>query len=264
MTIRLILFSLLLTSILFAYTDNDIDGVEDKLDLCPNTSFDLLVDKNGCPENESTLQQISVGEFTFQIGHEINFDNLSNKNNRYNFFMDYTYKQWNVSISNSQQENEDNRNNTGDVYLSLGYLFKINALQNKIIIGSKIANSNNELSTAENDYFTTVHLTHTLNQKQSIFTHLNYTLTGNSPIESYKNTLGYTLGSDYAVNKKYYTALSYDYVQSIYHESEAYKAISFFNQYLISDDFYLNLNYSRSLDENSFKHSIALNLGVIF
>jgi hypothetical protein len=34
--------------VLFAYVDSDMDGVEDKDDLCPNTLMTDLVDLNGC------------------------------------------------------------------------------------------------------------------------------------------------------------------------------------------------------------------------
>lgn len=33
---------------LLAYSDYDMDGVEDNIDKCPNTSFNELVDIEGC------------------------------------------------------------------------------------------------------------------------------------------------------------------------------------------------------------------------
>ena len=41
-----LIFSLaLVNTLLIGYEDSDIDGVDDSIDLCPDTSFDKLVDK---------------------------------------------------------------------------------------------------------------------------------------------------------------------------------------------------------------------------
>ena len=44
----LIVLLVLSSTSLLAYEDSDLDGVEDKLDQCPNTSFSDLVDIRGC------------------------------------------------------------------------------------------------------------------------------------------------------------------------------------------------------------------------
>ena len=45
---RKIFLLLSLTIGLLAYSDSDLDGVDDKIDLCPNTPFSDLIDINGC------------------------------------------------------------------------------------------------------------------------------------------------------------------------------------------------------------------------
>ena len=37
--------------LLFAYSDSDMDGVEDYEDKCPNTQFDELVEYDGCSKS---------------------------------------------------------------------------------------------------------------------------------------------------------------------------------------------------------------------
>ena len=46
---QIVLSVLLLSSVLVAYKDQDIDGVDDSRDLCLNTPFDVIVDERGCP-----------------------------------------------------------------------------------------------------------------------------------------------------------------------------------------------------------------------
>ena len=45
---KLLILFVILPLWLFAYSDNDLDGVEDKNDLCPNTSLIEIVDDTGC------------------------------------------------------------------------------------------------------------------------------------------------------------------------------------------------------------------------
>lgn len=262
MTNKYLLFFLLLTKLVFSYEDHDIDGVENSLDLCPNTSFELLVDAHGCPLKNPNND--FLGKLTLQIATEVNFDDVSTSDYNHNFLTNYQYHQWNITLSNSQQESSDNTHNRGDLYFSTAYLFENPKVNSKLMMGIKIANGSNDISTGENDYFTALHLSHILNEKQTFFAHFNYTLTGNAPTQNYQNTLGYSVGSGYALSSNYHTTLSYDYIASIYEGNEAYKAISLFNNYLIHDAYYLNLNYSRGLDEFSYKHSLELALGTTF
>ena len=248
---------------LFAYVDSDIDGVEDAIDLCPDTSFDKLVDENGCPPNERYW-----GELSIQIGNDISFDELDNRTDNYNFFTNYQYKKWNISLSNSDQTSYDSNNNpstsTGDMYLNTGYFFPNDYLQTKIGLGAKIATANSEIGTGENDYFVSLSFAHALNEKQNLFSYLSYTLNGDSNETNYKNSVAYSLGTGYMLNQNWYSSLSYDYSSSIYEEGEAYQALSLFNSYTFLEDYFITLNYSYGLDELSYKHTLSLKLGINF
>ena len=247
---------------LFA-VDSDIDGVEDSIDLCPNTSFDKLVDENGCPPNERYW-----GELNIQIGNDISFDTFDERTDNYNFFTNYQYKKWNISLSNANQTSYDSNNNpstsTGDIYLNTGYFFSNDSLQTKISLGTKIATASSEIGTGENDYFASLSLSHLINEKQNIFAYLSYTLNGDSNETNYKNAIAYSLGTGYMPNKNWYSSLSYDYSSSIYEGEEAYEALSLFNSYSFLEDYFITLNYTYGLDERSYKHTFGLKLGVTF
>ncbi|CAA6825430.1 MAG: Unknown protein, partial [uncultured Sulfurovum sp.] len=150
---RFSLAFLLLNTLLLAYQDNDLDGVDDAVDLCPNTSFDKLVNEDGCPEDE-----IYLGKITFQIGNDISFDEFEQRTDNFNFFGNYQYRKWNISLSNANQTSFDSNNNastsSGDLYLSTGYNLNFNKIYSKIIVGTKIALAKEEVGTGENDYFT--------------------------------------------------------------------------------------------------------------
>ncbi len=55
--LRAIFLILLGSSLLFGFSDSDLDGVDDSLDRCPNTPISDIVDKNGCSVKSVIIDQ---------------------------------------------------------------------------------------------------------------------------------------------------------------------------------------------------------------
>ena len=260
---RLIFSLFILHSSLLGYDDSDIDGVDDSIDLCPNTSFDKLVDENGCPEDERYL-----GSITLQLGSDIAIDEDNKQINNYNFFGSYSYKKWYISLSNTQQTTYDSNNNrstnSGDIYISSGYQFNHKDFQSNLNFGVKIATANETIGTGERDYFGLVDINYFISNKQTLFAQLGYTLTGDSPTTTYENSIAYALGTGYMVNAQWYSSFSYDNSTSIYSDAQNYKSISWFNSYSFLDDYFVSLNYTYGIDNISYPHTLSLKLGVTF
>lgn len=263
----LIVFIFSLT--LFAYQDYDIDGVEDDKDRCPNTPFDKLVDQWGCPKDDKYN-----GSLTFKIGSDISIDKEYKQINNLNFYLNYRYNQLDLSISNANytvlDSPIDSFSDTGDIYVSGGYLFTNDSLYTKISLGSKISTSkvneetDNYIRTGENDYFAAVNINYFLNDKQNLFLYYGYTISGDSDKINYENTNTYSIGSGYALNSQWYSALSYEYSSSVYTNVSAYSALSWFNSYDFSDMFFGTINYAYALDNLSYDHTISIKLGIYF
>ncbi len=259
--IRLYIFLLLINIPIHAFEDDDIDGVENSKDLCPNTSFEDTVDEEGCPEN-----QHYKGRITLSIGSDINIDDSTTTD--YNFFSNYNYKAWDFSLYSSQQSSLDTNNNesqsAGDLYLSSSYNKSKGNLYTKLTFGAKIATGDNEISTGESDYFTNLYISYAFTNKLAILSSLSYTLTGDSNETTYNNPLGYSLGIGYMLNDAWYSSLTYQNVDSIYEDSENYQSISLFNSYNFSDNFFGTLSYTKGLDDLSYDQTISIRLGVNF
>jgi len=253
---------LVLATSLFAFNDQDIDGVDDAHDLCINTPFDVIVDENGCPYKKGIK-----GKFLFQIGEDISFNTASNRTNTLNIFLNYNYKQWDFSISSSNF-NATNINTVvdteDDLYLTVGYLSQYGKLNTKISVGTKFAFMDNDSIDRDNDYFISANLDYFISPKQNIFLYHSYTLSGNSDTTKYENFHSLSLGTGYAVTNKWYSAISYNYAQSPYPHAKDYKALSWFNYYLLPNDFYISSNYARTLNNSSYDHMLSLNIGVKF
>jgi hypothetical protein len=260
--IKTILSVLLLSSTLLAYEDHDIDGVDDSKDLCPNTPFDIIVDERGC-----SYDKIFLGKLTLQIGSTIRFNRLSDRSDTLDLYINYRYLHWDFSLSSSNY-NTTNLNTIADqeddLYLTMGQLFQYNSLNTKISVGTKFALMDKEAASRDNDYFASVNFDYFINKKQNIFLYYNYTLSGDSDTTDYNDFYTYSVGSGYALSDKWYSAISYNYAGSIHPEDEAYKAISWFNSYTLSKDFFISCNYAYALADLSYDHTISFNIGVHF
>jgi hypothetical protein len=259
--IRLYSFLLLIAIQLHAFEDDDIDGVENSKDLCPNTSFEDTVNDNGCPEDNNYW-----GKITLSIGSDINIDDSTTTD--YNFFSNYNYKAWDFSLYSSQQSAIDTNNNetqsAGDLYISSSYSKSIENIYIKTTLGTKLATGDKEISTGESDYFTNLYISYALTNDLAILSSIGYTLTGDSNETNYNNSLGYSLSMGYMANDKWYSSLTYQNSDSIYEDSENYQSISLFNSYNFTRNFFGTITYTKGLDELSYDQTISLRLGVNF
>jgi len=144
--VYLSLILLLATNGAFAYQDYDIDGIDDSVDLCPNTPFDELVDKNGCSKSQKPQKNIKdYGHLTLKVGTNIYRDEDYDDDESINLYANYRYKSWDLSISNtrsistSSSYDEDNSYSDNDVYISLGKTFNTKKGIVKLSVGTKIA-----------------------------------------------------------------------------------------------------------------------------
>ncbi|MFT7879335.1 MAG: hypothetical protein ABXS91_02985 [Sulfurimonas sp.] len=269
---------LLLSTLSFSYQDSDIDGVEDSVDRCPDSSFDEVVDEKGC-----TPTQHYFGVLTLQIGSDISVENESQTTTNFNFFANYRYNDWDITLSNATDTASTSSNTLssayGDLYLSTGYYFEKSTLTAKLSLGIKLAtrdeetdtdtgfkrgNAHEETATGENDLFTSLYLNYGITPKQNLFLYYRYTMSGESNQVDYSNFSTCSLGSGYALTPQWYSALSYDYSGSPYPDTASYKAISWFHSYTFSKRFFATVNYAHGLNDISPDYTVSLKLGVRF
>jgi hypothetical protein len=254
---------LLCSTSLFAFNDQDIDGVEDSKDQCINTPFDVIVDEKGCPYNTTSLMK----NFTLQIGKDFSFNHISERSDTFNVFFNYMYKTWFFSLASSNY-NTTHINTVldteDDLYLTIGHLFQKDKLNTKVSIGTKFAFMDDDSIDRDNDFFISTNFDYFINQKQNIFLYHSYTWSGDSERTDYENFHSFSLGTGYAFTDKWYSALSYNYAQSSYQNAKSYRALSWFNYYALPNDFYISCNYARTLNNSSYDHMISFNIGVKF
>ena len=260
---RLAGFFFIASVLLFGYTDSDIDGVDDSVDLCPGTPFDELVDKHGCSQNK-----LFPGKLIVQIGSDTSFNQIDDTVSNLNIYANYMIKEWNFSIANSNYyvTNLSNDVAENNLYLTAGYTFVKDNIRTRFSVGTKFDLSNWESREQErdNDYYASVNVEYFFQKKHNLFFYYSYTASGDSDVIDYENFHSVSAGYGYSVTDKWYTALSYNYAQNYYPDTDDYRAVSWYNAYRFNKSVYATLNYSHTFDDISYSHIVTFTIGAYF
>lgn len=235
---------------IFGFSDNDLDGVENIYDQCPNTSFDDLVNQYGCP-----IEQY-WGKLNLEIEHISQTQN-DITTTLHDYYINYQYNNWLLSVS----QNYYNNNKFGDLFTSIGYTSNTDNMIWKSYIGLKLAANDNTISTTENDYFMSVSMDYTSLVFLRYFVYLQYILTGNSKTINYANNINYSVGISYLYSNNEYQ-LSYQNSGSKTSKLNQYQNI---NINWIHDFTYLHtsIGYNQSLIDSQ-DYYIYFGIGVNF
>jgi len=263
MYFRLLVISLFVCSNLYAI-DEDIDGVDDSIDRCLNTSFDDLVDEHGCPQGENPQNKKS--KTTLEIGSEVAYDQEDIRTSSLNFYVAYQYDQWSLAFSNRSysidSSSYDALDLAGDYYLMLGYTQSFESFLIQYSLGVKFPNSESDISSNERDYFAFVTLAYPMSDTVVLKGSYGYTLTGDSATQEYSNYHTLMLSTQYQINDKWQMNLGYKYSGSGY--DEEYRTLSLKGCYKLSDSWFMRMGYERGLNDEAYANSLSLSLGVSF
>ncbi|MCF6244025.1 MAG: hypothetical protein L3J43_03195 [Sulfurovum sp.] len=278
----------------YGFQDYDIDGVEDSIDRCANTSFDAIVDKHGCAIDKNKKDYF--GKFTLQVGTQIRQDDVYGSHNTLNLSANYRYKNWDMTLTNIQSTtmgsfSDNNLNDDGDIYLSAGYMFVFSKASLKLTVGTRFLSDMSTQSSStnpsrggrgrgkkgnhtvtattdtislDNDYFTSLNYSYQMNAKQNLFLFTGYTVTDDSPTQTYENYGSFSIGTGYSVTREFYTSVAYNYVGSTYADGEAEQSVSIFGNYHFNKNLFASATYRYAIDELSYDHTLLLSVGIVF
>jgi len=256
---KIIKLLLLLSITLVAYTDMDMDGVDDKSDQCPNTSLTELVDLTGC-----TIKELkSPHHFDISMGYNYSKETNSTINTS-SIQADYYYKNLSIQLSSSFYNSEiDSIKDSGqnDTYLNVYYQLRPT---DKLLlrVGGGVALPTYDNSNNKTDYSLALYGAYSY-KKISILGSLGYTIIGDidDNLTSYNNTRFYNIGLGYYLSNSLYSSISYNNITTVYNGSEDINSISFYNYYSINNHWFLNLNYIYGISDLAIKNSIGVKVG---
>ena len=273
-----ILFIGLIGANLYAYTDSDLDGVEDSKDKCPNTPLTDLVDINGC----SKKSLVSNHHFDIILGASY-FDSDSRTVNTTNTVstsvqFDYYYKNFSLQTYTSYFNTSGNNfsdNGFYDSFIGVAYRFWLSKnFQARVGTGAILPTYDTSLNNNNTDYSATLNLSYRI-KKFNIFVGYRYTLinddnviitdaSGNQRTIAYQNTNSFSAGIGYYINSKLYTSLAYNQSNSIYKNNDDLQTANIYGFYSINKHWFTTLSYSKGLSKSATKNYISLRLGYYF
>ncbi len=267
-----ILFVCTLT--LFAFTDSDLDGVDDVVDKCPNTPITDLVDANGC--SIKSLITDERYDIIFGISYsEINY-RLNEKTDTYttSFQADYYRDDFSLQFSTSYYTSSDSAgydsNGMNDTTIAAYYRFKpLPSLRIDGGIGVILPTYESDLGNNNTDYTFSLNGSYSI-KKINLFAGYRHTLIGDDDIDdgttavSYRNTDAYSFGTGYYFTSSLYSSISYYRSDSIYRDVEAIRNVSIYAFYSIDSHWFATASYARGLSDSTSDNYLALRVGYYF
>jgi hypothetical protein len=256
---------LALAANVFAYTDTDMDGVDDAQDRCPNTPMDELVNTQGCTLTSLKHQyDIIVGGGYSQLNYA---NNAKDDTFTATLQADYYNQNFSAQILSSHytSNNDSGMNDTliaGYYQIPLSDLLSVN-LGGGILLPTYETGYDNEAT----DYMGSIGLTFLVKPQVALVAGYSYTFVNDNDVDgilNYQNTPAYYLGANYLIDSKLSVGGVYQYSESIYRDVEAIKKVSGFGMYRFDSHWFTNATYSYGLSDSASDHSIDLRIGYSF
>jgi predicted porin len=279
---RYALLLLLTNAYLLSYQDLDIDGVDDSIDLCPNTPFDETVDKRGCSKSQTPKNKSGI--VTIKLGVDSQIQD-SNKDKNINLYLNYEYNSWDITLSNSTTSSNiksKNLNRDSNIYIAVGKSLDIKNSNIKVSIGDIIKDKNSienreyknnkekrgasiqyddfnrRYKNRKNTPFISIDVAYILNEKQNILLYYMQPVMENSKILI-------SAGTDYLLTQKLYSSIYYTHIDlnNKKIENKDIKNIDISLEYQIRDGLFSSIEYSHGLNSIS-ANTISIDIGFSF
>jgi len=278
----------LLSLSLFAYSDVDMDGVEDSVDQCPNTSLTELVDINGCTIKDLSSPHhydIILGASYSQISPvtQEKTDTMAGS-----VQVDYYYKNFSVQVStaffNSESSLVSNSGQT-DSFIGAYYLLKpLSGLSLRLGGGALLPTYQSDINNNNTDFTASLSASY-LYKDFNLFGSYSYTMINDDDFSytdttsatvnvTYQNTNAFNLGAGFYPTAKLYTSLSYNSSDSIYEAFvssttgrstvEPLESISAYLFYTLDKNWFTTANYAYGLSDSASDHYLSLRVGYYF
>jgi len=273
----------LLSTGLMAYTDSDMDGVDDSVDKCPNTPLTDLVDINGCTKTRLTPKQ-NYHHFDVIVGANYTGSNYvstpSTDTYSSSLQVDYYYKDFSLQAATSYYttDSSDGYSDSGmnDSFVGVAYnLHPSKEMTLRVGGGVLLPTYDTSLNNNNADYLLSLNLSYALDNKLNLFAGYIYTKINDDDVSVtlsdgtvydyiYDDTNAYSLGAGYYLQSNLYVSAAYNLTESIYANVDDAKTVSLYAYYGIDAHWFMNFSYAYGLNDIASDHAGSIKLGYYF
>ncbi len=283
---RALAFFLLSTLSLLAYSDLDLDGVDDTVDRCPNTSMTELVDMHGC-----TIQNLE-GDHHFDVILGASYSQIDPTTQEKTDTLaasiqaDYYYKSFSLQVSTAYFNSESSVSSSGqtDTFIGAYYQFNpLDALSFRLGGGLFLPTYDAGYGNNNTDYMAVANVSY-LFSNINLFGSYSYTMindtdasyldSNGNPVDiSYQDTSGFNLGIGFYPTDRLYISAAYNQSDSIYNTIvtdqgtntvEPLETASAYLFYTIDKHWFTTLSYAYGLSDSASDNFLAARIGYYF
>lgn len=264
-----LLILLLALHIAFA-ADNDLDGVDDSVDLCPNSSFDTIVNRYGCKKKIGVSiglgGSFSVGSYgtTESYATQTSDLYLGYKKGSLRFSAALSYIS-SGTVNSSLIDINSTSSGVADTYLYGGYLFKLKADHSRTLLLQallKLPTAASGLGSGVSDYGLNLNYATVLG-KFSYYIQGGYLFLTDTSTANYNNILSTAVGAGVTLGK-FYSSISYNYASPYIQGDQSSQSIGATASYSFSKNWSASLNYGYGLSDAVADQRLSLSATTSF
>lgn len=256
---------------LMAFTDSDLDGVEDILDRCPATPSLELVGPDGCTLEKGVDKRREALRFdaVFGLGYSESNPDALDQDETVITSLQLDYYEGDLTLQavlSSYRSDSDSGLN--DTYLNAYY-----ELYNEDLLSIK-AGAGIILPTYDTSYGNeATDVMFSLSMMQQVgdaawFAGYTHTMVNDRNVRSaglyYQNTHSLSVGAGYNLRHDLYGSISYYHSDSIYRGSEAIRSLSLYLFHAVDERWFTTFMYANGLSDTASEHILSLRLGYCF
>lgn len=266
--IKLLLFlSIMVSTPLFAYSDMDMDGVDDQDDHCPHTPFSTLVNTQGCAVKSLTSEHhfdLILGGGYSQLNYASNqqADTLTTT-----LQADYYTQKFSAQIVASSYTSSDERG-LNDTVIAAFYQIPLSSeLSLRVGGGVILPTYKTGYSNEEADYMGSLDVTYLITPKTALSSGYSHTIVNDQNVPNvllYQDTDGYYASILYFMDQQLSLGTSYTRSDTIYRDVEPIKKISAYGTIRFDSHWFVNGIYSYGLSDSTSDYTVDFRLGYYF
>jgi len=236
--------------------DDDLDGVENGDDLCPNSALIDIVDLTGCTVEK--LKLIPKHHFNISAGYRYSKFDDNTSANAQSFSFGYYYENFSAYFYTSNFNLNSGESGIDDSMLSFYYRIKRDSFTYQGGLGVYIPTYDSVEN--KSDYFAKAKVSYYLD-KFDFSLSLQHTLMRD---DFTKDSSRIIFSSGYQFLEKFYTSLSYIDQNSIYEDEKNLQNITLYGNYFFTQNFSLSGDIAIGLNDSASDLALSINLGYYF
>lgn len=238
-----------------SFLDDDLDGVANEDDRCPNSALTDIVDADGCAVAKVTFKKEHHFDITAGYLYVKTDENSSQKTKSLSF--GYYYGDFSAWLYTSDYNLQSGESGIGDTTLSFYYRWKEPTYTFKAGVGGYIPTDGQNANST--DYFVSTRFIYYVGFYDIAAEYQHTFMQDEATTDSDR----LTLSAGYTFSPKSYASLSYTEQSSIY-EEENLRTLSLYASHFMTDYWFFSVELSKGVSDSATDFVSGLSVGYYF